>query len=773
MDICSWCSNALEQSDNLIMCDECPRVFCDDCVIRAHGNGIAGESIVNKLLEDDGTWACIYCIPTKMLDAMRAFLKLDSENGSVSSQIIDEGADKITTSQDKDEKLAELFEELSALEEELNETSSMLEYDGLKKKLLELKQKRPQHLEADIESELNRWTQETRDRHHRCSDAIGIIQDDLGKYNAYISPFFQYASCLLTSLHSIVTDYAGINLMAFYKDREQNNGTMLEETVDVRKIAADEELDKRDMNLGLAKGADRGASGWSGRETNYREVDELTSSELNEIEDINTTEKALKQLEQIVQRKLNGMSGQGGSVFDAKTISNFKKNISRDDRELKELKVRVKRKSEQGDKRRETLQLKSDCRIISTKNAAAMRVVSRSSKRLVEKRVGNKHKKATIDFIKRRTNPSNRILDQQVDQECGSGDTVFVNSTCVLASPTPTHPSAHSQNDDVAVAAPLAKLLKPHQIDGVKFMWETAFGDLRSSLSPGSIMNGMTVRGCILGKSSLHFCEFVVVKKKLPFTYILLINHHVAHNMGLGKSLQVVTLIHTLLTHPRLLNRSTCVNVRARIIDKILLIVPVNTLQNWKAEFTKWLIHIPKIIVYDFSSTKINARTELTKRWEKSGGVMLVTQDTFSRIDFRKDEATSIYFKQMFLSPGPEAVFIDEGHLMLKSKNTKISKVLFSMETPRRVVLTGTPLQNNLHEFYYMTNWIKPGCLGTEAQFEKKFVSKIMPSLMVSTSLLICEYILIASLIYQHFWNLYMGFSLMPSSKSKNSVPSY
>lgn len=152
---------------------------------------------------------------------------------------------------------------------------------------------------------------------------------------------------------------------------------------------------------------------------------------------------------------------------------------------------------------------------------------------------------------------------------------------------------------------------------------------------------------------------------------------------------------------------------------------------------------------------------------------MLVTQDTFSRIDFRKDEATSIYFKQMFLSPGPEAVFIDEGHLMLKSKNTKISKVLFSMETPRRVVLTGTPLQNNLNEFYYMTNWIKPGCLGTEAQFEKKFVSKIMPSLMVSTCLLICEYILIASLIYQHFWNLYMGFSLMPSSKSKNSVPSY
>ena len=203
--------------------------------------------------------------------------------------------------------------------------------------------------------------------------------------------------------------------------------------------------------------------------------------------------------------------------------------------------------------------------------------------------------------------------------------------------------------------------------------------------------------------------------------------------MGLGKSLQVVTLIHTLLTHPRLLNKGTRANIPARIIDKILLIVPVNTLENWKAEFQKWLINIPKILIYDFTSTNYSARKELTKRWEKSGGVMLVTHDTLSRtMDSQKDTATSAYLKHMFLRPGPDAVFIDEGHLMLKSRNTKISKVLFSMETPRRVVLTGTPLQNNLLEFYRMVHWINPGCLGTETQFEKKFASKIMMSLSVS-----------------------------------------
>lgn len=255
----------------------------------------------------------------------------------------------------------------------------------------------------------------------------------------------------------------------------------------------------------MAKGADRGASGWAGKEENYKEVDELTSSELNEIEDINTTEEAVKQLEQIVQRKMNGENnGQGGSLIDARTISNFKKNILRDDRELKELKVKVHKKTEQGDKRSETLHLKDDCHIVGTKNAAAMRVVSRSSKRLIQKRGKLKSKKSTIDFIRRRSNSSFQIIDHQVSQEYGNGDSVFVNSSCVLASSTPIGPLAHSQKVDIAVAAPLAKLLKPHQIGGIKFMWETTFGDLQSSLAPGvpegSLTNSSNVRGCILGK---------------------------------------------------------------------------------------------------------------------------------------------------------------------------------------------------------------------------------------------------------------------------------
>ncbi len=71
---------------------------------------------------------------------------------------------------------------------------------------------------------------------------------------------------------------------------------------------------------------------------------------------------------------------------------------------------------------------------------------------------------------------------------------------------------------------------------------------------------------------------------------------------------------------------------------------------------------------------------------------------------------------------------------MLKNKKSEISIALSSMATTRRIVLTGTPLQNNLFEFHRMADWIRPSCLGTELEFDKKFATKIMSSLTSDSS---------------------------------------
>lgn len=63
-------------------------------------------------------------------------------------------------------------------------------------------------------------------------------------------------------------------------------------------------------------------------------------------------------------------------------------------------------------------------------------------------------------------------------------------------------------------------------------------------------------------------------------------------------------------------------------------------------------------------------------------------------------------FQAGLVEPGPDLVICDEGHL-LKNSKTSLSKAVNRIRTLRRIVLTGTPLQNNLNEckcFYCLIN---------------------------------------------------------------------
>jgi DNA repair and recombination protein RAD54B len=77
-------------------------------------------------------------------------------------------------------------------------------------------------------------------------------------------------------------------------------------------------------------------------------------------------------------------------------------------------------------------------------------------------------------------------------------------------------------------------------------------------------------------------------------------------------------------------------------------------------------------------------------------------------------------------------IVLDEAHLMLRNSKSEISKALTLLETTRRIALTGTPLQNNLTEYFRMANWIKPQLLGkTEVEFDRIYAKHIMSSLPV------------------------------------------
>eukprot|EP00605_Chrysophyceae_sp_TOSAG23-4_P002158 GSChrysophyteH1.ASY1.ANO1.2386.1 assembled CDS len=78
-------------------------------------------------------------------------------------------------------------------------------------------------------------------------------------------------------------------------------------------------------------------------------------------------------------------------------------------------------------------------------------------------------------------------------------------------------------------------------------------------------------------------------------------------------------------------------------------------------------------------------------------------------------------------------VILDEGH-QIKNPGTAMSKAVHRLPSRKRLVLTGTPIQNNLLEFWTLMNWATKGHLfGTRSMFSKKFMEPIVPDELAKT----------------------------------------
>ncbi|BFZ14845.1 hypothetical protein BsWGS_17884 [Bradybaena similaris] len=233
----------------------------------------------------------------------------------------------------------------------------------------------------------------------------------------------------------------------------------------------------------------------------------------------------------------------------------------------------------------------------------------------------------------------------------------------------------------IQVNKKLVRKLKPHQVEGVQFMWDCMYESVkRAKKEPGA--------GCIL-----------------------------AHCMGLGKTLSVVSFVHTILSHEAVLNHRTC-----------LVVSPLNTVLNWRNEWGMWLDEEDQLEVWELASCKQNAaRVEALKEWHENGGVMIMGYEMYRNLTTGsrcKNKRQKKIFQDTLVDPGPDLVICDEGHI-LKNETSAISKAMNQMKTRRRVVLTGTPLQNNLTEYHCMVSFVKPSLLGTRKEFTNRFINPI------------------------------------------------
>ena len=74
-----------------------------------------------------------------------------------------------------------------------------------------------------------------------------------------------------------------------------------------------------------------------------------------------------------------------------------------------------------------------------------------------------------------------------------------------------------------------------------------------------------------------------------------------------------------------------------------------------------------------------------------------------------------------------DIIIADEGH-RLKSANIKTAQAIRSLNCRRRVLLSGTPVQNNLEEFYYVVDFVNPGLFGNYSSFKKVYEDPILRS---------------------------------------------
>ncbi|EDV24598.1 uncharacterized protein TRIADDRAFT_25002 [Trichoplax adhaerens] len=239
----------------------------------------------------------------------------------------------------------------------------------------------------------------------------------------------------------------------------------------------------------------------------------------------------------------------------------------------------------------------------------------------------------------------------------------------------------HDNKKIVYVQSFISKHLKAHQKEGIKFMWTSCIESVDRIAEPGS--------GCII-----------------------------AHSMGLGKTLQVIAFIDAVLNYG---NES---------IQSVLVVCPKNVLLNWALEFKKWLKRENSYSVHTFSATLSSTKDRLRplRLWNATKGLMIISYNMYTRLlspdKSNFDRSCNDFLTQVLLEPGPDIVICDEGHL-LKSQKTKTSEILNRIRTKRRIILTGTPLQNNLSEYYYMVNFVKPRLLGSMSEFKNRFINPI------------------------------------------------
>lgn len=239
--------------------------------------------------------------------------------------------------------------------------------------------------------------------------------------------------------------------------------------------------------------------------------------------------------------------------------------------------------------------------------------------------------------------------------------------------------------------------MQPHQKEGVQFMWREIVTDHQ---------------GCLL-----------------------------AQTMGLGKTMQVITLLVTIAEAAK----SPEENIRNQIPQDLresrtLILCPPGLIENWWEEFLMWTPlpwtnNIGELRKVTAVIKPIERLYEIEK-WRDEGGVLIMGFHTFrdlvnNNANKRGERALNEQQHQMIedaLLERPNIIVADEAHAV-KTVSSGINLAISRLKSTNRIALTGSPLSNNLEEYHSLIDWIAPNYLGTRVEFKANYAEQIQEGL--------------------------------------------
>ena len=251
--------------------------------------------------------------------------------------------------------------------------------------------------------------------------------------------------------------------------------------------------------------------------------------------------------------------------------------------------------------------------------------------------------------------------------------------------------------------------IRPHQKEGLQFMWREITSDHEN------------LQGCLL-----------------------------AHSQGLGKTMQVIALLVTVAEAAK----STSKNIRQQVPFQLresqtqtLILCPPSLIENWWDELLMWppaplSDHVGEVRKVS-SAMKPHLRLGEIQTWSEDGGILIIGYDTFRDLILNKarggkkslsplSEDQHHLVKEALLDR-TKTVIADEAQ-NIKNQASGISKAINQIKSTSRIALTGTPLSNDLGEYYSVIDWIAPNYLGTSIEFRATYEEPIYEGLYAEST---------------------------------------